>query len=165
MTDSLKIELLEILRSEKKLYEELFEAAQGKKEALINNDVDMLMEEIEVDQQVIPKIEAESEKRNQLIEKVKQKFGIELDKNSYRELFKKLPEDWSKEFDPLREDILELTEEFDALNHANQRLLEQALQLNQISLNTILDNVKNDNTTYSNPGDGAEQPRILNKQG
>ena len=165
MPEVLKEKFLNILKEEKELYEDLFQAAEGKKEALIKNDVDKLLEEVESDKEIIPQIEKKEEERNKLIEKIKSKFGIELEKNSYRELFKNLPEDWSEEFDPVREELLQLTESFNKLNYNNQQLLEQALKLNQISLNTIIDNVQQENSTYSNPKKIPGQPRILNKQG
>ncbi len=165
MPEVLKEKFLNILKEEKELYEDLFQAAEGKKEALIKNDVDKLLEEVEIDKEIIPQIEKKEEERNKLIEKIKSKFDIELEKNSYRELFKKLPEDWSEEFDPIREELLQLTESFNKLNYNNQQLLEQALKLNQISLNTIIDNVQQENSTYSNPKKISGQPRILNKQG
>lgn len=164
MADRLKAKLLDILKEEKKLYEKLFQAAEGKKEALIENDIDKLMEKVEVDQKVIPEIEKKEAKRNEVIEEIKAEFNLETAENSYKALFKELPADWSEDFAPVREELLELTDEFNKLNQNNQKLLEQALKLNQISFNTILDNLE-DKTTYADPAKKASQPRIINKQG
>jgi flagellar biosynthesis/type III secretory pathway chaperone len=160
----LKAKLLKILKEEKGLYEELFSAAEGKKEALIENNADQLLEEVKLDQKIIPEIEKKEEERNEIISEIKEKFKLDTEKNSYKAIFKELPADWSEDFDPIRKELLELTEEFNKLNQNNQQLLEQALTLNQISLNTIIDNLE-DKTTYADPAKNSAQPRILNKQG
>jgi flagellar biosynthesis/type III secretory pathway chaperone len=164
MADDLKAKLLKILKEEKELYEELFQAAEGKKEALIDNDIDKLLEKVETDQKIIPEIEKKEAKRNEVIEEIKAEFNLQTAENSYKALFKKLPADWSEEFDPVRQELLALTDEFNKLNQNNQRLLEQALKLNQISFNTIIENLE-DKTTYSDPAKKSAQPRIINKQG
>lgn len=160
----LKAKLLNILKEEKKLYEKLFAAAEGKTEALIENNADQLLKQVELDQKIIPEIEKKEAERNEVINEIKDKFSLDTDKNSYKAIFKELPEDWSEEFAPIREELLQLTEEFNKLNQHNQQLLEQALKLNQISLNTIINNLE-DKTTYADPAKNSVQPRILNKQG
>ncbi|MCC3145172.1 flagellar protein FlgN [Halanaerobium sp. Z-7514] len=160
----LKTRLADILRVEKELYQKLFQAAQAKNEALLNNDIDQLLEEVEIDKKIIPLIEDKELARTKTIAEIKKAFKIEEDKDSYSALLKELPADWSAELNPLREELLSLTEEFNSLNKQNQLLLKQALELNQLSLQSILNNLE-DQTTYSRPTAEQNQPRILNQQG
>ena len=166
MSEKLKEELLKILKEEKALYQKLFEIAEEKNEALVNNDTDSLMEIVENDREVISDIEAKDQERNDKIQDIKTEFEITLEKDSYSNLIKELPEDWGEDLNPIREELIELTDEFNSLNEQNQKLLQQAIELNQISFETIMQNIKDEDTTYSNTAkDKKEQPRIINKQG
>ena len=166
MAEKLKEELLNILKDEKELYQELFEIAERKNEALVNNDTDKLMETVKNDREVISEIEAKDQDRNDKIQEIKAEFGLELEKDSYSNLIKKLPDDWGEALNPIREELIELTDEFHSLNEQNQKLLKQALELNQISFETIMQKIKDEDTTYSkNNSEKKEQPRIINKQG
>ena len=166
MSEKLKKDLLEILKEEKALYQKLFEIAEEKNEALVNNDTDQLMEIIENDREVISDIEAKDEERNDKIQEIKAEFEIELEKDSYSNLIKKLPENWGEALNPIREELIELTDEFHNLNEQNQKLLTQAIELNQTSFETIVKSIKEQDTTYSKDAKTKkEQPRIINKQG
>jgi len=166
MSDKLKKELLNILKEEKELYQKLFEIAEAKNEALVNNDTDKLVETVENDREVISEIEAKDQQRNDKIQEIKAEFKIELEKDSYSNLIKKLPAEWGEALNPIREELIELTDEFHNLNEQNQLLLTQALELNQLSFETIMENIKKEDTTYSKDAKvKKEQPRIINKKG
>ncbi|RAK08588.1 FlgN protein [Halanaerobium saccharolyticum] len=166
MSEKLKKDLLNILKEEKALYQKLFEIAEEKNEALVNNDTDKLMEIVENDREVIADIEAKDKERNDKIQEIKDEFEIELEKNSYSSLIEKLPEGWGEDLNPIREELIDLTDDFHNLNEQNQKLLEQAIDLNQTSFETIVKSIKDQDTTYSKTAkDKKEQPRIINKQG
>lgn len=166
MSEKLKKDLLSILKEEKALYQKLFEIAEEKNEALVNNDTDKLMEIVEDDRDVIANIEAKDKERNDKIQEIKAEFEIELEKDSYSSLIEKLPEGWGEDLNPIREELIELTDEFHNLNEQNQKLLEQAIDLNQTSFETIVKSIKDQDTTYSKDAKSKkEQPRIINKQG
>lgn len=166
MSEKLKEELLNILKEEKELYQELFEIAERKNEALVNNDTEKLLETVENDREVIAEIEKKEKLRSDKINEIKAEFKLELAKDSYSNLIKELPADWGEELNPIREELIELTDKFHSLNEQNQKLLEQALELNQISFETIMQNIKEQDTTYSKQDvKKKEQPRIINKQG
>lgn len=166
MSDKLKKELLNILKEEKELYQKLFEIAEVKNEALVNNDTDKLVETVTDDREVISEIEAKDQERNDKIQEIKAEFEIELAKDSYSNLIEKLPAEWGEALNSIREELIELTDEFHSLNEQNQMLLTQALELNQISFETIMENIKKEDTTYSKDAKvKKEQPRIINKKG
>ena len=166
MSEKLKEDLLKILKEEKELYQELFEIAEEKNEALVNNDTDQLLETVENDREVIADIETKDKERNDKINEIKTEFELELEKDSYSNLIKELPKNWGADLNPIREELIELTDKFHSLNEQNQKLLEQALELNQISFDTIVESIKEQDTTYSKDAKvKKEQPRIINKQG
>ncbi|TDO95218.1 FlgN protein [Halanaerobium saccharolyticum] len=166
MSEKLKKDLVSILKEEKALYQKLFEIAEEKNEALVNNDTDRLMEIVENDREVIADIETKDKERNDKIQEIKEEFEIELEKDSYSSLIEKLPEGWGEDLNPIREELIELTDESHELNEQNQKLLEQAIELNQISFETIVKSIKEQDTTYSKDAKlKKEQPRIINKQG
>lgn len=163
---SLKEDLLTILKEEKNLYQKLFEIAEEKNEALVNNDLDKLIEIVEKDRKVIADIEKKDQARNDKIQEIKNKFEIELEKDSYSNLIEQLPAEWGETLNPIREELIELTDDFHSLNEQNQKLLKQAMELNKISFETLMQNIKEEDTTYSKQTkDKKEQPRIINKQG
>jgi len=166
MSEKLKDDLLSILKEEKALYQKLFEIAEEKNEALVSNNTDKLMEIVENDRAVISDIEAKDQERNDKIQEIKAEFEIELEKDSYSNLIEKLPENWGEALNPIREELIELTDEFHSLNEQNQKLLTQAIELNKISFDTIVKSIKEQDTTYSKDAKvKKEQPRIINKQG
>ncbi|MFP4022206.1 MAG: flagellar export chaperone FlgN, partial [Halanaerobium sp.] len=112
MSEKLKEELLNILKEEKDLYQELFEIAERKNEALVNNDTEKLLETVENDREVIAEIEKKEKLRNDKINEIKAEFDLKLEKDSYSNLIKELPADWEEELNPIREELIELTDEF-----------------------------------------------------
>jgi len=166
MQSQLKNNLLELLKKEKKLYQELFELAEAKNEALLESDAEALSETLKRDQKVIEKIEAKEKERKAIITEIKEKFDLKLENDKYSDFIKKLPADWGADLNNIRAELIELTDEFYSLNDQNQELLTQALELNTFSIESILTSIKdNEKNTYSKDAkENKGQPRLLNKQ-
>jgi len=166
MQSELKNDLLELLKKEKKLYQELFELAEAKNEALLESDAEALSETLKRDQKVIEKIEAKEKERKDIITAIKEKFDLKLENDKYSDFIKKLPADWGADLNNIRAELIELTDEFYSLNDQNQELLTQALELNTFSIESILTSIKdNEKNTYSKDAkENKGQPRLLNKQ-
>ncbi|MGM0603916.1 MAG: flagellar protein FlgN [Bacillota bacterium] len=163
MNQKLKDRLLNILNEEKILYLELLKIAEEKHEALVENDTEKLLETVEKDKDIIGKIEAEEEKRNETVSEIIEHFKIDDENKSYSELVKSLPEDWKEVLDPLRKELIEITDKFQKINLENHSLLKQALEFNQLSIDTILNSIQDEDITYSK--DKIKQPKLLNRQG
>jgi len=166
MQSELKNDLLELLKKEKKLYQELFELAEAKNEALLESDAEALSETLKRDQKVIEKIEAKEKERKDIITAIKEKFDLKLENDKYSDFIKKLPADWGADLNNIRAELIELTDEFYSLNDQNQELLTQALELNTFSIESILTSIKdNEKNTYSKDAkENKGQPGLLNKQ-
>jgi len=165
MQAELKKDLIRLLKEEKELYHELFEVAEEKNEALLDNNTEALSKTLAADQEVIEKIEAKEKERKEIIEKIKSKFNLKLEHDKYSDFIKELPADWEENLKNIRQEIIELTDEFYSLNDQNQKLLSQALEVNTFSIESILKSIKENKNTYSKKDkDQKEQPRLLNKQ-
>jgi flagellar biosynthesis/type III secretory pathway chaperone len=161
----LKEELIRLLKEEKELYQELFAVAEEKNEALLESNTEALSETLAADREVIEKIEAKEEERKEIINKIKEEFDLKLEHDKYSDFIKKLPANWEKDLKKIREEIIELTDEFYSLNDQNQKLLSQALEVNTFSIESILKSIKENKNTYSKKDkDQKEQPRLLNKK-
>jgi flagellar biosynthesis/type III secretory pathway chaperone len=165
MQAELKEDLLKLLKEEKELYQKLFEVAEAKNEALLENDTEALSQTLAADQEVIEKIEAKENERKEIIEKIKSEFNLKLEHDKYSDFIKELPADWEEDLKDIREEIIELTDEFYSLNDQNQKLLSQALEVNTFSIESILKSIRENKNTYGKKDkDQKEQPRLLNKQ-
>ncbi|RCW48212.1 flagellar protein FlgN [Halanaerobium sp. MA284_MarDTE_T2] len=163
MNQKLKDSLLNILNEEKELYLKLLKIAEEKNETLVENNTEKLMQTVEKDKDIINKIETAEEKRNEIVSEIIEQFNIDNENKSYSELIKNLPEDWGKDLDPLRDELIEITDEFQKINLENHSLLKQALEFNQLSIDTILNSIQDEDITYSK--DKIKQPKLLDKQG
>jgi len=153
------------LKEEKELYQKLFAVAEEKNEALLESNTEALSETLAADQEVIEKIEAKEKERKEIIEKIKKEFDLKLEHDKYSDFIKELPADWEEDLRKIREEIIELTDEFYSLNDQNQKLLNQALEVNTFSIESILKSIKENKNTYSKKDkDQKEQPRLLNKK-
>jgi len=163
MNQKLKNKLLNILNEEKGLYLKLLEIAEEKNEALVENNTEKLLKTVEKDKELISRIEIKEEERDEAVSQIIEHFNIDDKDKSYSELVKSLPEDWGKELDPLREELVEITDKFQTVNLENHSLLKQALEFNQLSIDTILNSIQDEDITYSK--DKIKQPKLLNRQG
>jgi len=163
MNQKLKNKLLNILNEEKGLYLKLLEIAEEKNEALVENNTEKLLKTVEKDKELISRIEIKEEERDEAVSQIIEHFNIDDKDKSYSELVKSLPEDWGKELDPLREELIEITDKFQTVNLENHSLLKQALEFNQLSIDTILNSIQDEDITYSK--DKIKQPKLLNRQG
>jgi len=165
MQAELKENLIKLLKEEKELYQKLFAVAEEKNEALLENDTEALSKTLAADREVIEKIEAKEKERKEIINKIKEEFDLKLEHDKYSDFIKELPADWEKDLKKIREEIIELTDEFYSLNDQNQKLLSQALEVNTFSIESILKSIKENKNTYSKKDkDQKEQPRLLNKK-
>ena len=165
MQAELKENLIKLLKEEKELYQKLFAVAEEKNEALLESNTEALSETLAADQEVIEKIEAKENERKEIIEKIKSEFDLKLEHDKYSDFIKELPADWEEDLKDIRQKIIELTDDFYSLNDQNQKLLNQALEVNTFSIESILKSIKENKNTYSKKDkDQKEQPRLLNKK-
>ncbi|MGM0438618.1 MAG: flagellar protein FlgN [Bacillota bacterium] len=163
MGEQLLIELAEILKKESILYEKLLKTAEKKKETLINNEIETLFEHVETDQELIDHVTKLEDRRLEIMSEIDDKLDINSDELSYQEFIKKVPDNWEEKLNPIREDLVKTLEEFHVLNEENKRLIEEAVKFNKFSIDLIVDNLKNNNTTYHTKD--KSRPHLIDKRG
>ncbi len=162
MSEKQLSELVEILKKENDIYNNLLSIAEEKKETLINNEIDTLFSHVESDREHIDEISDLEDRRLELMEDIKSDFDLEEDL-SYREFVSQLPEEWEAKLNPVRAELLETLEEFHVLNEENKKLIEEAVRFNKFSIDLIVDNLKNNENTYHDQNKSS--PRLLDKRG
>lgn len=162
MSEKLLSELVEILKKENNLYENLLDIAEDKKETLINNEIETLFSHVESDREHIDEISNLEDRRLEIMEDIKDDFDIE-DDLSYLEFVNKLPDKWEDKLNPVRKDLLETLEKFHVRNEENKKLIEEAVRFNKFSIDLIVDNLKNNKTTYHSQNESS--PRLLDTRG
>lgn len=163
MDEQLLIELAEILKKESILYEKLLKIAEKKKKTLINNEIETLFEHVETDQELIDHVTKLEDRRLEIMSEIDDKLDINSDELSYQEFIKKVPDNWEEKLNPIREDLVKTLEEFHVLNEENKRLIEEAVKFNKFSIDLIVDNLKNNNTTYHTKD--KNRPHLIDKRG
>ena len=124
-------ELYNILAKEHELYEKLNQTASKKNEAIVENEIDDLADVVENEDELLKKIEGLEEKRTKIIVNLAEKYDLE-DDFQYSNLINNFPEKWQNE-----------------KNEENTMLLDEAIKLNNFSLNMLSKAVSPENGTYN----------------
>lgn len=168
MTAEIKVpaeKLYKILSEEYRVYEELQSLATKKQTALIENELEELAGIVEAETELMDNVDNLEEARLQLLEDIAESFTEPADELSFGDLLEELPEEKQDKFSDLREELLELIEELNALNEGNRQLLMEALKFNEFSLKTVIG--AENNQTYSTGGKSSKKDksnRIINRQ-
>ena len=163
MPEQLLNELVNILKEENRIYNNLLDIAEDKKETLINNEIETLFDHVESDREYIDQISDLEEKRLEIMDDIQENYGINSEELSYLEFVDELPDKWGEELNPVREDLLATLEEFHVINEENKKLIEEAVKFNKFSIDLIVDNLKKSEVTYHDQNKNG--PRLLDKRG
>ncbi|MGM0438537.1 MAG: flagellar protein FlgN [Bacillota bacterium] len=141
-------ELYNILSEEYELYQKLNKTASEKNEAIVENEIDDLAEVVENEDEFLKKIEELEEKRTKIIVNLAEKYDLK-DDFQYSNLINNFPEDWQDKFSEIRKKLLEVIDEIHEKNEENTMLLDEAIKLNNFSLNMLSKAVSPENGTYN----------------
>ncbi|MEJ6950163.1 flagellar protein FlgN [Natronospora cellulosivora (SeqCode)] len=150
MSESSYKALLEVLKEEEKLYSKLLELANEKKEAIVANDIDNLSKLLQDDNEIISLLNQLDQERFELIKSICENKGVEKQDPSFKELIKLIPEPWQEPLSASRNKLLALIDELHEQNEQNKFLINEAIKLNNASVNMFLKAVEPENTTYNN---------------
>jgi len=140
-------ELYNILDEEYELYEKLNKTASEKNEAIVENEIDELAEVVENEDKLLKNIEELEEKRTKIIAELAKKYDLK-DDFQYSNLINNFSEEWQDKFSAVRENLLEVIDEIHEKNEENTMLLDEAIKLNNFSLNMLSKAVSPDDGTY-----------------
>ena len=157
--------LYKILSEEYRVYQELKRLGNKKQEALIENELEELAEIVEAETELMDNVDNLEVARLQLIESIAKDMDQSAEELSFNQLLPELPEAKKDEFSELRDKLLELIEDLNALNESNRQLLMEALKFNEFSMKAVIGT--ENQQTYNNPGKAGrnnKSNRIINRQ-
>ncbi|HLV09426.1 MAG TPA: flagellar protein FlgN [Halanaerobiales bacterium] len=152
MDDKLLESLFNILMDEYENYCLLGELAQKKKDVLIENDVEELTRLIEKDNEIVDQIERLEEKRLDLFARFVENSELAEDEISFSDLLELLSGEWQQKLLSIKEKLLGIIEGLHEQNEQNKALVEEAIKLNNFSVNMFMEAVEPDNQIYE-PGE------------
>lgn len=158
---SLIEELITTLDQENEIYESLIPVNEKKTKIIINNDLKALQESTELEQELVQKITALEAKRQEVIINIgtviNRNPGTLTLKNLIRLLEKqpKEQEQLSIIHDKLQKTVHRLTE----LNHQNQSLIEQSLEMIEFNMNFIQSTRMSPGNNYNKDASGVVMPQ------
>jgi len=148
MTEKLIASLFGLLEDEYQNYCKLKELALAKKDVLISNDVEGLTRLLEKDNEIVDNLEKLEKKRTDLVSQLARSYELDADKINFSRLIKVIPGKWQDSLETLKEKLLQTIEELHEQNEQNKVLVEEAVKLNNFSINMIMKAIEPDNQTY-----------------
>ncbi len=147
--------LYEILDNLINLHRALYTLAVQKKEVLIHNQIDELVNITQQEQKLIKAVGAAEAARLEAVQAVYAEKGVSLTEGSLSELIKLTTGAEEKaRLTNYRNELIRIVSELREANELNQQLLEQSLSFVNMSLDLITDNPADD-FIYSNPAHDA----------
>ncbi len=120
-------ELLQILRKENSLLEELLDNYEIQREALIKNDLPVFVKNLEEQQILVWEADSAEKKRKELL--MKQFPECEVDELVLTELLKGAPDDLRDDLQQKRESIRLLISKVNLYRETNRRLIQKSLEM------------------------------------
>ena len=149
MQDKLLSDLLDVLKREYEKYEKLQETADKKKDILVENEIEELADIVQKEDEIITEIEDLENKRTELLKTILDTSKIDEDELNYKELTSYLPDSWKEKFDPVRDRLLNIIELLHQKNEENRLLLQEAIKVNNFSINMLQKTLEPMNNTYN----------------
>ena len=147
--DKIYQSLFDVLTEEENLYSKLMELAIEKKDAIVANDLESLTELLQNDTETIELLNQLDEQRAKLTKEICVNNDIQVQDISFKELIKFLPESWQENLWDIRNKLIAIIDELHQQNEQNKFLVNEAIKLNNASLNLFLQALEPENTTYN----------------
>lgn len=136
---SLIEDLITTLEEETEIYQELIPINEKKTRIIINNDLEALQEITDIEQSMIIRINALEHTRQEVIVNIGTVINRNpgtLDMKTMVRLLEKQPEE-QKKLSQIHDNLKRTVERLVELNHQNQSLIEQSLDLIEFNMNFI----------------------------
>lgn len=136
---SLIEDLITTLAEETEIYQELIPINEKKTRIIINNDLEALQEITDIEQSMIIRINALEHRRQEVIVNIGTVINRNpstLDMKTMVRLLEKQPEE-QKKLSQIHDNLKRTVERLVELNHQNQSLIEQSLDLIEFNMNFI----------------------------
>lgn len=161
-------DLIDILETEYRHYIGLKELADKKREAIIDNDIEDLTGLIDREEQIIGDIQDMENKRTEIITNMTNETDLNPDKINFNHIIERSPENPKTSLINIKEKLLVVIDELHEQNQQNRLLIEEAMKLNNFSLNIMMKFLEPDSQTYDKkPGkkDRKKIAHIVDRKG
>ncbi len=161
--------LLELLEEEYEYYCKLNGLALEKRDFLIDNDIEGLTRLLEEDNEIIAVLEGLEEKRVKLVNRLATTYKLGPEDINFTRLSRVLPEEWQSDLALLKDKLLQIIEELHNQNEQNKILVEEAVKLNNFSINMLIKAIEPDNQIYDpvqgKKADNKKMTHIIDRRG
>lgn len=130
-------QLLENLREQKNLYKVLAEKAKEKQQGIIQNELDSIEELNKEEEKLIREISKLERERIKEIEDRPEIYGDDALSLTLEELKERFPEGSRIFIEKQTKELMEVLAELKEINSENAQLLQQALRIVNVTVNTI----------------------------
>lgn len=138
MIDAIWIDnLIKVFDYENKLYAQILEEAEEKTDAIVKGDVDTLQEITIKEQKIISELSKLNDAREQIVAQIARKVGKRPGELTVSSLVNILPEDKARKLSSIRDNLKETIEKLKSKNDLNQKLLSNAVEYINFSLNLL----------------------------
>lgn len=139
MIDAIWVDnLIKVFEYEDKLYAQILEKAESKTDIIVKGDVDSLQETNLKEQKIINELSKLNNAREQIIAQIARKVGKKPGELNVSYLVSILPEDKAQKLSAVRDSLKETIEKLKYRNDINQKLLNNAIDYINFSLNIIM---------------------------
>lgn len=139
MTDTILIDnLIKIFDYERKLYAQILEEAEQKTDIIVKGDVNSLENITLKEQKIISNLEMLNNEREKIVAQIAKKLGKKPGELTVSGVAEILPEDKARKLLSIRDSLKETIEKLKVKNDINQKLLNNAIEYINFSLNLIM---------------------------
>ncbi|NLX76517.1 MAG: flagellar protein FlgN [Clostridiaceae bacterium] len=139
MIDAIWVDnLIKVFEYERRLYAQILEEAENKTDVIVKGDVNSLQETVLREQSIIKELDKLRDVREQIIAQISRKTGKKPEEITVSYLAEIFPEDKAKRLTEIRDSLKETIERLKLKNDINQKLLNNALDYVNFSLNLMM---------------------------
>jgi len=139
MIDAIWVDnLIKVFEYENKLYTQMLEEAESKTDVIVKGDVNTLQETTLKEQKIINELGKLNNAREQIVAQIAKKADKRPEELTVSGLVDILPEDKAKMLASTRDKLKDTIEKLKYRNDLNQKLLNNAIEFVNFSLNLIM---------------------------
>jgi len=130
--------LIKVLEYENRLYTQILEEAEKKTDVIVKGDISSLQETTLREQKIINELEKLNSAREQIVAQIARKTGKKPEELTVSVLAELFPEDMAKKLKSTGDSLKATIEKLKYRNDINQKLLNNAIEYVNFSLNLIM---------------------------
>lgn len=154
-------ELLKLLKNECSYYKELAKLAFQKKEVIIDNNIEELTELLEEDSKILDNIESLEVKRKKATSSLADSYNVNIDELNFEKIIGLAAPEFKEQLKEIKGELLAVIEELHDQNEQNRLLINEAMKLNNFSLNLMMKMLEPESKTYNPKQENQNKNRVI----